>query len=145
MAITFIVRTTARGTFFVDGLKGQQTFIFFEKAKSSDSFSPVTLSQGISYPGAVQWDGAHVVVGDGRTMNVYQFDVSDGNGTEVGTTMLDGAFSLEGQFFIDGKTLIYSMLNRSESYGFAYWSYPAGCNPTQTFSVGQYHAFTISR
>lgn len=134
-----------RGNLFVDGLQGQQTFIFFEKAKGSNSFSTVTLNQGFGYPGAVQWDGAHVAIGDGRSMNVYQFDVSDGNGSEVGTTTLGAAAYLGEQFTIHGGTLIYSTLYRSEAYGFAYWSYPTGGNPTQTFSVGQYHAFTVSR
>lgn len=97
-----------RGNLFVDGLTapGSGHFGLAALPKGASQLKNIAVSQYISYPGGVEWDGKHVAVGDQNRPVIYQLAIARGRGTVVGTThMGSGARSVK-QFWIQGQTLI---------------------------------------
>lgn len=54
----------AGGNLYVDGTDMHVTFEMAKMAAGGDTFKSVTLDHGIVLPGAIQWDGKHLAVGD---------------------------------------------------------------------------------
>jgi hypothetical protein len=93
-----------RGNLFVDGLTapGSGHFGLAELPKGASHLTNIAVSQYISYPGGVEWDGKHIAVGDQNRPVIYQLAIAQGHGTVVGTThMGSGARSVK-QFWIQG-------------------------------------------
>lgn len=96
-----------KGNLFVDGLNSQPgamnpQFEYAELPHGKSTMEPLVLSgASISFPGNVQWDVAHITVGDQDNAVIYQTE-----GTKiVGTTPLSGTTNVV-QFYIDGATVI---------------------------------------
>jgi hypothetical protein len=123
-----------KGNLFIDGTLNS-VFAFAELRAFHSSFTSVTLNQSIGKPGNVQWDGAHIVVGDdttGATSTIYQFAISGRSGTKVGTTSLNGGTSI-GQYWIQGGKVIGPNAG-SNTGNVLFWNYPAGGSPTKTIT-----------
>lgn len=90
----------------------------------------VSLNQTIYYPGAVQWDGRYVAVGDTAANEIYQFRLSGSSGTLAGATRLGGASDVL-QFWIEKGTVAGA---NAGSATVMYWKYPAGGKATQTIT-----------
>ena len=118
------------GNLFVDGLSQASAFEFAELRKGGTKLVSITLNQGIQNAGGVQWDGAHVAVGDQTTNTVYQFAISGNHGRAVGSTSLGGATQVF-QFWIDGSKIIGP---DSGAADVGIWRYPAGAAAIKTIS-----------
>lgn len=112
------------GDLFVDGYSNNETFTFAELAKGAKHFKPIVLNQTFSEPGDVQWDGKYVVVDDPRGAALYQFSISGSTGTEVGSTLLNGAGFVQ-HFSIEGDRAIVPFSDDEGPYVNLY-KYPAG-------------------
>jgi hypothetical protein len=119
----------SRGNLFVDASYdiASEPFAFLELPKGARSMQAIMLKQTFNVPGGVGWDGKHVVVGDSKTSELYQFDVSGSTGTETGSTRL-GKGRFVTQFFIDGNSATGANFN---GHNVAFWKYPAGGLPSK--------------
>jgi hypothetical protein len=134
----------ANGNLYVDGQSGPSTgFGFAELPNGSAGFTSVTLDRSISFPGAVQWDGRHVAIGDQSANVIYQVKVSGSNGTVLRTTTLGGASDVI-QFWKLGRKVV------AADSGLAFvgfWKYPAGGSPVRKITDDLYKPVgaTVSR
>jgi hypothetical protein len=118
------------GNLFIDGLTRSKNrrFVLAELPRRSQNFQNIAVSQSISVPGQVQWDGKHLAIGDSGVAPsvVYRFSIAGSTATEVGKTTLGGSTSVR-QFWIAGHTLVGPDFKRDVGF----WRYPAGGSPTK--------------
>lgn len=123
-----------KGNLFVDGTDMHVAFEFAELPAGSTTANAVTLNQSIVLPGAIQWDGKHLAVGDQVSIfgpsTVYEFSIQGTTGTETGATpMTDSCDVL--QFWIQGKRMIAA---NDCSSNVMYFGYPGGGSSIKTIS-----------
>ncbi len=123
----------ASGNLFVDGLTQSNGAVVAELAHGGAKLSDITLDRTIYNPGAVQWDGKHVAVGDQSSNTIYRFSVKNGKAKTVGSTQLGGA-SMVFQFWIDGTKVIGP---DSGAADVDIWHYPQGGSAIKSI-VGVY-------
>jgi hypothetical protein len=92
-----------RGNLFVDGAGAGSTFAFAELPKGSATFTDITLSQSVEWPGGVQWTGKDVAVGDTDAHVIYE--VAGRTGKVKRSTQLTDA-NYVNQFWITGKKVV---------------------------------------
>lgn len=126
----FLCGYDASGNLFLDGLSHGSAFAFAELRKGGAALTNVTLDQSIGLPGAVQWDGKYVAVGDQATNTIYQFSISGKRGKKMGSTVLGGAAEVF-QFWIDGSQVIGP---DSSAADVKVWDYPAGGKAIKTLT-----------
>lgn len=123
-----------QGDLFVDGNSEHGQFEMAELPKGTHSFETVTLDQSIVKPGAIQWDGKYLAVGDQVSTSgpstIYEFSMSGSTGTLVNTTSLSDSCDVL-QFWIQGKRVITSDDCASHVL---YFNYPSGGSSTKTIS-----------
>ena len=129
------------GDLFADGINGSSQVV--ELPKGGSTLSGITLNQSIGWPGAVQWDGKYVAVGDEAAEAIYRFAISGSTGTLEGTLDLGDAQSVI-EWWIDGKTVVGADDLPSTIW---YWRYPAGGSPKKSITKDIFHpaGATISR
>lgn len=117
---------------FVDGLDKNGKFLCAVLSPHRTKFHLVTLPQSIGAPGAIQWDGKYIAIGDqagpSGTTVIDRFSIHFGELQFVDAIPLSASVE---QFFPDGSTVI-GPFSTGGSVGF--WSYPAGGSPTKTLS-----------
>lgn len=138
------------GNLFVDGDEsGSSGFQLAELPHGGATFTNIGISQSITVPGGVQWNGKYVAVADENGPGngvLYQFSISGSTGTEVSSTTLDSSENIH-QFWIDptGNRVVAPSASLS-TVGF--WKFSAGGNPTKTlsgFSIPEGVAYSPSR
>jgi hypothetical protein len=135
-----------KGDLFIDGSTyGSSDAGFAELPKHSRRLRTITLNQTFANAGAIRWDGAHLVVGQGsssqQSSTLYQFALSGSEGTEVGAITLNGALDLS-WFWIQGSRVIGSDDSKNADAGI--WKYPIGGNPIKTLSEAPKGGVTVS-
>jgi hypothetical protein len=95
---------------------------FAELAKGAQTMTGLTLEQSINDPGAIQWDGKHIAIGDPAAATIYQFNIKNGVGKLAGSTALDGTKEID-QFAVAGNVLIAPDFIGSRIF---YFKYPQG-------------------
>ncbi|MGB9652195.1 MAG: hypothetical protein WCB01_10360 [Candidatus Cybelea sp.] len=132
-AVSF-VGYDARGDLFVDGYDVSGAFAMADLPAKTHTFEAVTLNQSIILPGAIQWDGQHLAVGDQVSIfgpsKIYEFSMSGSTGTLVHTTPLSDSCDVL-QFWIQGQRVIAS--NDCASH-VLYFGYPNGGSSTKTIA-----------
>jgi hypothetical protein len=129
------------GDLFVDGLGFNRQFVLAELPKGGDALTDISLDQYITGAGgSIQWDGAHLAIGDLQAELIYQFDIKKNHGKEVSYTLLEGAYDISG-FLLDGESVIGPDPQDNETL---VWSYPAGGPPIQTISGVSGQGITLS-
>ena len=129
-----------RGNLYLDGF-GSQRFQFARLAHGSHAFTKITLDQTIHWPGAVQWDGKYMAVGEqginGNGSVIYRFAIHANHGMKVGATPLGSSREVV-QFWIDPPNVIGP--DNGGDYGSAvkFWDYPRGGSPNR--SLGGFDA-----
>lgn len=127
-----------KSNLFVDGadLSTVHT-LFAEFPKGATKFTDITLNQTIGYPGAVQWDGKYMAVGDIFARALYRFKVAGTKATSAGKVSFTGNRStLIAQFWIDGSTIVLPYGKRTRSVRrVGYWQYPGGGTATKSLKV----------
>lgn len=81
----------ANGNLFVDGRDSSLAFGLVELPRGSSTFESISVSNTVSFPGAVQWDGKYLTVGDQESHAIYRYKVSGTTATLKGTVSLTGA------------------------------------------------------
>jgi hypothetical protein len=97
----------------------------------SSSTENVSLNEGPSGAGSVQWDGKYLTYSDSNNGTVYRYTFSGTNGTKVSSTTLDGLGQYVQGSWIKGKVIVapYSGGALVSSY-----AYPGGGKAKKTIS-----------
>ena len=136
----------AAGNLFVDGTDMHGAFEFAEMPHGGTAFSQVAVNAQVNLPGAIQWDGTNLAVGDQVSISgpskVDAFQVSGGTATLVGTTNMTDSCDMLG-FFINGKRIIAA---NDCTPNVMYFKYPAGGASTKTIgdSLSEPVSVTVS-
>jgi hypothetical protein len=121
---------------FCDGKTSSGTFVLDELPSGASAFSSLSVDQTIDAPGGIQWDGAHLAIGDSNASpsTIYQFDIEGSAARKTGATPLDGSNDAQ-QFWIQGKTVIAPDPKRycgSSDGCIGLYAYPAGGSAVAT-------------
>jgi hypothetical protein len=136
----------AQGNLFVDGSAYHLMFEIAELTAGGKTARAVTLNEGIALPGAIQWDGRHLDIGDQVSISgpskIDQFSMKGTVGTLVGTTPLANSCDVL-QFWIHGKRVVAGNDCASQVL---YFKYPRGGTSIKTIgdSLSQPIGVTIS-
>lgn len=82
-----------QGNLFVDGIDNGGSFQLFELPRGGTKLRSVTLNQAINFPGAIQWDGKYLTIGDQEYRGthrsaIYRVVVSGSTASVQGVTKL---------------------------------------------------------
>jgi hypothetical protein len=128
-----------KGNLFVDGQYDHQgTFELDELPNGSSNFKSIKIPQAPSSPLNLQWEGKYIALADSSTV-IYHVTVKGSKGTIVGTTLVNGPVSgTEGQFWIQGGTIVepYDTGTGSDEVGF--WKYPTGGLVKKSIDASQF-------
>ena len=114
---------------YIDGFDTSGNFKFAELPHHQRKFKDITLNGTIYWPGAIQWDGTYVVVGDQMYQNQVEsaaYQTTGAGGQIVGTTMFTGAEDVVG-FDIKDTSIIGPDANLDVV---GLYRYPSGGKPT---------------
>jgi len=116
-----------KGNLLVDGQHDHQgTFELDEMLEGSSNFKRIKLAQAPGSPLKLQWAGKYVALAASNTV-IDHVVVNGSKGTVVGTTLLNGPVSgSEGQFWIQGNTIIAPYASGTGPYQVGFWKYPTG-------------------
>jgi hypothetical protein len=125
------------GNLYADGYDRRASFTLVELPKGAKNLVRIRIhfssSNGILYPGAVQWDGKLLAIGEQQVeffnASVYRVDPASGN--IVAILPLHGSFDVP-QFFIDGKVLIAPDSRAGKSGLVLFYNYPSGSKIRKT-------------
>src|SRR5580704_314853 len=123
------------GNLFVDGVNNSLTFALVELPKGSSSFENISISNTVAFPGAVQWDGKYLTVGDQESHAIYRYGVSGTTATLKGTVSLTGASDC-GQTWIGSGGVVFCP-DSGNTQGEVY-KYPAGGSPIAILTTNGY-------
>lgn len=87
----FFVGYDGRGNLFADGFNSSGGFGLAELPKGSSTFETITINNNVGFPGAVQWDGKYLTIGDQENHVIYRYAVSGTTATLKGTVSLSGS------------------------------------------------------
>jgi hypothetical protein len=94
--------------------------------EGSSNFKRIKLAQAPGSPLKLQWAGKYVALAASNTV-IDHVVVNGSKGTVVGTTLLNGPVSgSEGQFWIQGNTIIAPYASGTGPYQVGFWKYPTG-------------------
>jgi DNA-binding beta-propeller fold protein YncE len=110
------------GNLFADAQTTASTPTLVELQPGKNAFVVVPLNATITSPGAVQWDGKYLAIGDQSDNVVSRFAIASGKGTLQGTTVLKNAIEVF-QFWIEGANIIGPDSGNADV---GIWKYPAG-------------------
>ena len=125
MASTYFDGYDNKGDLFVDGITESDTYGVVEMASGSSSFSPVTLSNTIQFPGGIQWDGKYVTLNDQEGHAIYGYTCSGMRCTLERTVSLSGSGDCAGTWIGKGDVFCADAGNEAVEV----WKYPAGGSP----------------
>lgn len=132
----YFIGYDAKGNLFVDGTDMHVTFEFAEIPAGGKPAQAITLQHSINLPGAVQWDGQHMAVGDQVSINgpskIYQFDIAGTTGTFAGETDLTDSCDVL-QFWIHGDKVV---VGNDCKPTVQFFRYPQGGASIKTLSTG---------
>jgi DNA-binding beta-propeller fold protein YncE len=127
-----------QGNLFVDGDTCCGVGVA-ELVRGARKFTDLMLDQSIQFPGAVQWDGKRLAVGDQDASVIYRFAISGSTGHLTSTVPLGGAIDVF-QFWLprlNGGTRddrVVGADHGSKYYigDIGFWKYPQGGSPVGT-------------
>lgn len=110
-----------------------------ELVRGAKKFTDLTLDQSIQFPGAVQWDGKRLAVGDQDANVIYRFAISGSTGHLESTVPLGGAIDVF-QFWLprlnggtrDDRVVGADHGNKYYIGDIGFWKYPQGGSPVET-------------
>ncbi|MGA8324794.1 MAG: hypothetical protein WB757_01835 [Candidatus Cybelea sp.] len=123
------------GNLFVDGFNSSLAFALVELPRGSGTFENISISNTVSFPGAVQWDGKYLTVGDQESHAIYRYNVSGTTATLKGTVSLTGASDC-GQTWIGGGGVVFCP-DSGNTQGEVY-KYPGGGSPIAILTTNGY-------
>jgi len=114
---------------YIDGFDTSGDFTFAELPRHERKFKNIVLNGTIYWPGAIQWDGTYVVVGDQMYQDQVEsaaYQTTGAGGEIVGTTVFTGAQDIVG-FDIKDTSVIGPDANLNVV---GLYRYPGGGKPT---------------
>ena len=121
------------GDLFADGSTGNSSdfFLLGELASGQSAFQAIQLDKVADWPGGLQWDGKHLVLGTGGrslTQRTYQIAVSGSSATVVRTIRFAHMAKQPYMAWIHGDTII-SDEGEHQGFQLAFWRYPKHGKP----------------
>jgi hypothetical protein len=129
------------GNLFLDGKHTVSSPFFFELRKSGSRFQSVTLNQGVTDPGNIEWDGTYLAIGDNKNLLIHRFAFNGTHGTQIGSLTLTGPTEIF-QFWIQGNVFIGPAF--TDTYYVGLWAYPHGGIRTKIVDRLQAYGATVS-
>ncbi len=123
-----------KGNLFIDGMGWGEDprFVLSELRKGQTSAETVSLDNSPGGPGAVQWHGQTLSIGD-TYAQIYQYAIKGGSGTQVGSVDVN---SRMGQFWIQGsRVIVPTYLGYNPPV--RVYTYPGGAGPIKTITDPQ--------
>ncbi|HEY6485011.1 MAG TPA: hypothetical protein VIX83_01340 [Candidatus Cybelea sp.] len=130
LASSYYIGYDKSGNLFVDGKNSGSAFALAEMKAGGKTFSAITVSNSVLFPGNVQWDGTYLAVSDQEAGAIYQYTVKGSTATLKGTVSLSGTSDCV-QTWIAGK-LVYCPDAGNENG--TVFKYPAGGSAVATLS-----------
>lgn len=132
------------GNLYVSGRNDSGFYTLAVLPSGASSMSTVSLSGGtIVFPGAVQWVGTSLVLGDQQCGDanascLYEATISGTSGKITGATHFKGACDVI-QPTVDGSAVAGGDFESCyySSTGIHTWAYPAGGSPTKSVTAGE--------
>jgi hypothetical protein len=124
--LNFFVGYDASGDAFVDGESG----CFAELKKGSTTWTSLTTSPSIGFPGGVQWDGTYITVNDQLAAGIYRFTCTGTSCTNAGTVPLTGSGDCDDPW-IKGAVVACGDIVPAD---LKLYHYPAGGSPYATIT-----------
>lgn len=124
------------GDLFVDGDDGLR-FELFELPAGATGFQRIKLNRTIDRGAQIQWDGEDLAIETNLNPAIDRIRISGLTGKVVGVTTLSGVGVRAGQSWIaNGKVAVPTSPGEGDkrAVDIRFWNYPAGGNPTKTFS-----------
>lgn len=142
-----------KGNLFVDGQTSGGGFGLARLAEGARAMHAIALDQTVEYPGAVQWDGKYIAIGDQLLNEILEFSISGSKGHLENSFALTGARDVIEWWLVRyGSSPTHPLANtvvapdeRTEHVDL--YAYPSGGNPKKvltgfyapigaTFSIG---------
>lgn len=122
------------GNLFIDGTDMHVTFELAELPAGAKAAQAMTINTSVSLPGAIQWDGQYLAIGDQVCIEcasqIDRVSVSGTTATLVGTVALTDSCDVL-QYWIDkGRVIAADDCGSTVKY----FSYPAGGNSLKTIT-----------
>jgi hypothetical protein len=130
LASSYYIGYDNAGNLFVDGKNSGSAFALAEMKAGGKTFSAITVSNSVEFPGNVQWDGTYLAVSDQEAAAIYQYTVKGSTATLKGTTSLSGTSDCV-QTWIAGK-IVYCPDAGNENA--TVFKYPAGGSAVATLT-----------
>jgi hypothetical protein len=111
-----------KGNLFFDGFTPASNFGLFEIPKGSGEVKAITTSNGVGFPGSVQWDGTYMTVTDQSNNEIYQYTIGGTKATLKGTVTLSGAGDCAQTWIATGVVYCGDYFNNDGEV----YKYPAG-------------------
>ena len=131
----YFVGYDAAGNLFIDGTDMHVAFELAELPAGSNTAQAITLNQSVSLPGAIQWDGQYLAIGDQVCIQcasqIYRVSVSGTTGTVAATVSLKDSCDVL-QYWIYNKRVITANDCGSTV---KYFSYPEGGSSLKTLGA----------
>lgn len=125
------------GNLFVDGFPVSGNAVLAELPSGGSALEAVSMNQTVEFPGGLQWDGKYLAIGDQYQNAIYQLSISGTTATLAGTTSLGDAnymFDFDVTNVAKGEQGNAVVAASPNNASVSAWSYPAGGQPTQSFS-----------
>jgi len=122
----------SKGNLFVDGFTGNDKTGLSALAKGRSSFKVLTLSNSVEFPGAVQWDGKYITLGDQETQVIYGYTCSVTSCTLERTVSLSGSSDCVQTWIAEGFLFCPDAGNDDVEV----YDYPAGGSPIALLTYG---------
>jgi hypothetical protein len=125
------------GDLYVSVRERLALFKLVELVNGQKPFRSVTLKPHLSLgESPIQWDGSHITVGDSTGRVIYEFTVSGGRGTEVGTTPVPNSDFTTQYWIIGKKVLVPAEGGRYYTrHWITFYDYPAGGEHRRRYAV----------
>jgi hypothetical protein len=127
---TYFIGYDSKGDIFVDGFNDSGDVAFAELAKGGKSFTQLTTSNSIEFPGQVQWDGKYITINDQEAHYIYQYTIKGSKATEKGSTELSGSSDCV-QTWIAGSLVFCPDAGNEDG---EVYNYPKGGNAVATLT-----------
>jgi hypothetical protein len=120
----------AAGNLFADGFTHSGRVALVGLLKGTSKFQIIATSNGIGFPGSVQWDGRSLTVFDQHANALYEYTVKGTKALLKHTVRLAGSSDCAQTWIVKG--LIYCA--DAGTNGAEVFNYPAGGSPAAVFS-----------
>jgi hypothetical protein len=131
------------GNLYADGTQANVSgYRLVTLRRGSKKLRSISLSPSISdsISGGLQWDGSHLVIGNGSGL-LYQLSIHGTKGTEVGSTSLQNSSFY--QFWINQNKVLSTAFTYRKSW-VEFFDYPAGGKHSRRFQGPRAYGITIS-